>query len=112
MPRKARKSLRPVLRSNRRAQHWGSEKQRSEVWCLADNAPSCVYSKDLGRESASCETTVKMVLSAPGRTLVGEIEAVSVPGMSNEIVDSAEPVERAAELTAEQRMKTLFSCRG
>jgi hypothetical protein len=43
---------------------------------------------------------VESVLSAPSRTLVGEIEAVSAPGMTDEIVDSAEPVKRAAELTA------------
>ena len=54
---------------------------------------------------------MKVVLSAPGRTLVGEIEAESTPGMSNEIVDSAEPVERATEFTAEERMKTFLSCR-
>ena len=99
--------LNPVLEAIRREQRGGSEKQRSEVWCLADNAPSCVYSKDLGRESVSCEATVEMVLSSPGGTLVREVEAVSAPGMTNQIVDSAESVKRTTELTAEQRMKTL-----
>lgn len=53
-----------------------------------------------------------MVLSAPGRTFVGEIEAITAPGMSNEIVDGAEPVKRATEFTAQQRMKTFFNSRG
>jgi hypothetical protein len=48
-----------------------------------------------------------MVLSSPGGALVSEVEAVSAPGMTNQIVDSAESVKRTTEITAEQRMKTL-----
>ena len=48
-----------------------------------------------------------LVLSAPGRALVIETETVSIPGVADEIMDGTEPIERATELTAEERMKTL-----
>jgi hypothetical protein len=84
-----------------------SEKQCSEVRRLADNVSSCVHPIDLGREGASCQTTVKTVLDAPRRTFVGKVEAESAPGMTEEVVDRSKPVERATELTIEERMKAL-----
>ena len=50
---------------------------------------------------------METVLSAPCRTFVGEVEAVSAPGMTDEIVDRTKSVKRATELTAEQGMKAL-----
>jgi hypothetical protein len=50
---------------------------------------------------------VELVLSPPGSALVRKIEPVSAPGVTYEVVNGAEPVKRAAELTAEQRMETI-----
>ncbi len=66
-----------------------------------------VHSIELVRKSETCETTVQTVLSSPGRALVIEIEAVATPGMTDEVVDCSEPIERAAELTAKEGVKTL-----
>ena len=52
---------------------------------------------------------MEAVLSRPGRGLVFEIETESTSGMPEEVVDGAEPVERATELAAKQRMHTFSS---
>ena len=87
----------------------GSEQQGSEVWRLADNAARGVHSIEFGRKSEPCHATVQAILSAPGRALVLEIETVSTPGMTDEVMDGAKPVKRATQLTVEERMKTLPS---
>jgi hypothetical protein len=46
-------------------------------------------------------------LDAPRRAFVGKVEAESAPGMTEEVVDRSKPVERATELTIEERMKAL-----
>jgi hypothetical protein len=71
------------------------------------NAARGVHSVEFGRKSEPCETTVQAVLSTPGRALVIEIETVSTPGVADEVMDSTEPIKRAAEFTAEERMKAF-----
>jgi hypothetical protein len=93
--------------SRGRVQSRGSEKQRSEVWCLAANVPGCVDSIEFSREGASCEATVQTVLRAPGRTFVSEVKAVSASGMTEKVVDRSKPVKCATELAIEKRMKAL-----
>jgi hypothetical protein len=44
---------------------------------------------------------MQAVLGTPGRTLVVEIETVTTPGMTDEVMDGAKPIKRAAELTVE-----------
>ena len=83
------------------------QEQRSEIGCLADNVARSVHSIELRRESEPSETAVQPVLSLPGRALVIEIETVSIPDMTDEVMNGAEPIERATELTAEERMKAL-----
>jgi hypothetical protein len=58
-------------------------------------------------KSESSETTMQAVLSVPGRALVIEIETVSTPGMTDEVVDRTKPIKRTAELTVQERMKAL-----
>jgi hypothetical protein len=50
---------------------------------------------------------VQTVLSAPRRTLVIEIETVTTPGVTDEVMDRTEPVECTTEFTAQQRMEPL-----
>ena len=87
----------------------GSEKQCSEVWRLADNAASGVHSIDLGSKRRPRETTMQAVLNAPGRALMIEIETVSTPGMTDEVMDGKKAIKRASEPTIEERMKALSS---
>src|ERR1700722_10196077 len=99
------------MRRKRVQGRWGNE-QCSEVRCLADNAAGRVHSVELGGEGAPCETTVQAVLHAPGSALVSQSEAVATPGMTDEIVDGAEAIKRAAELTSEEGMEAPTTCDG
>ncbi len=83
------------------------EEQCSELGCLADYVASGVHSIDLGRKSEPSETTMHPVLSIPGRAFVFEIEAVSMPGVTDEVMNGTETIERATELTAEERVEAL-----
>ncbi len=44
---------------------------------------------------------VQAVLSAPGRALTIEIETVTTPGMTDEVVNGTKPIKGASELTVE-----------
>jgi len=44
---------------------------------------------------------MQAVLSAPGRVLVIEIETVSTPGMTDEVMDRTKAIKRATERTVE-----------
>ncbi len=85
----------------------GHEEQCSEIGRLPDDGSRGVHSIELGGESEPCETTVEAVLSAPGRALVIEIEPVSAPGMTDEIVDGTKAIKRTTERTVEERMQAL-----
>jgi hypothetical protein len=50
---------------------------------------------------------VQAFLHAPGPALVTEIETISTPGMTYEVMDGAKPVKRAAELAVEKGMEAL-----
>ena len=54
---------------------------------------------------------MQAVLSPPGSALVVETETISAPGMSDKVMNGAESIEGATELTTEQRMKTLSAGR-
>ncbi len=54
---------------------------------------------------------MQVVLGTPGRALVLEIKTVSTPRMTDEIMDRTEPIKRAPEFAAEERMKALTNCR-
>lgn len=69
--------------------------------------PRGVHSVYLGSKGRSSETAVEAVLSAPGRALTIEIEAVSAPGMTDEVVDRTKTIEGAGETTVEQGVKAL-----
>ncbi len=50
---------------------------------------------------------VQAVLSVPGRAFVLEIEAESIPGVSNEVMNRTKPIKGPTELTTQQWMKAL-----
>ncbi len=79
---------------------------------LAEDAACRVHSIELGCKGEPCKTAIQVVLSAPRRTLVIEIETVTSPGVTDEVMDSTEPVECATEFTAQQRMEPLSNGHG
>jgi len=83
------------------------QEQCPEVWRLAADGARGVHSVDLCGKCEPGETTVEAVLSVPGGALVIESKTVSTPGMSDDVMDGAKPVERTAELAVEKRMKAL-----
>jgi hypothetical protein len=93
----------------RSAPQRGSEEQCSEVWRLADDGARGVHAVDLGGKGEPGETTMEAVLSVPCCALVMESEAISTPGMTDEVVHGTKPIKRTAELTVEKRMKALAS---
>jgi len=48
---------------------------------------------------------MQVVLSAPRRTLVIEIETVTTPCVTDEVMNGTEPVKCTTEFTAQQRME-------
>jgi hypothetical protein len=63
-----------------------------------------VHAIELGGKSESGEAAVQAVLNHPSRALVMKIEAVSAPGMTDQVMDGTKPIKRATELTVEKRM--------
>ena len=46
-----------------------------------------------------------------GRAFVFEIKAISIPGVTDEVVNGTETIERASELTAEEGVEALSTAR-
>ena len=83
----------------------GRQEQCSEGWRLADDGARGVHAVDLGGKGEPGETTMEAVLSVPRCALVMESEAVSTPGMTDEVMHGTEPVKRTAELTVEKTQR-------
>jgi hypothetical protein len=63
-----------------------------------------VHAIELGRKSESCEAAVQAVLNHPSHALAMKIEAVSTPGVTDQVMDGTKPIKRATEPTVEKRM--------
>ena len=79
--------------------------QGSEVRRIAEDAACRVHPVQLGGKSRARKTTVQTVLNDPGRGFVIQVESVSAPGMTDEVMDGTKTIECAAEFTIQQRMQ-------
>jgi hypothetical protein len=55
---------------------------------------------------------MQAVLHYPRSALIAEIETISTPGVTDQVVNGTESVKRATELTAEKRMNAPSSSGG
>jgi hypothetical protein len=66
-----------------------------------------VLSVKLGSQSPGSESVVELLLSQPGREFSVSVEAEARTHMTNDVMDGAKPVVRAAELAPQKRVTAL-----
>lgn len=69
--------------------------------------PNAVLCVELGRQSPSSESVVKLLLGQPGREFPISVEAEARAHMSNDVVDGPKPVVRATTFAAQQRVTAV-----
>ena len=69
--------------------------------------PDAVLRVKLGSQSPWSESVVELLLSQPGREFPVSVEAEARAHMTNDVMDGAKPVVRAAEVAAQKRVTAL-----